>query len=213
MGYDDLGCLMLIAEKRGLFGKLKTSTSELGKHLNVSQQTVSRKLRELEKKGLIKRNVSLNGITISIDAKGRDFLKNIYGKFENIFGKKESIAGKVISGIGEGSYYVMQPGYQKQFLKKLGFKAYPGTLNLEVNEEDTFGFLASINPITIDGFKTNDRTYGKLTCYKITIVQINGFIVIPERTKYGPDIFEIIAPVNLRDKLKIKDNSKVKLTK
>ena len=202
---------MYTARKRGLFDDLKSSTSEIASDLKVSQQTISRKLREMEIKGLIKREVLADGLRISIDDKGRDFLKNIFFDLRAVFTKKNELSGYVSSGIGEGRYYVSLANYQKQFENKLNFRAYPGTLNLNVKKPDALNFLNNLKPITINGFKTKTRTFGSLTCYKIKLDSIQASIVVPERARHSEDIIEVIAPVYLRGKLKLKDGDKIKL--
>lgn len=206
MGEEYLDLLMHIAKDKGLFSTLKSSTSKIADELNVSQQTISRKLRDMESLGLIKRGVTPNGLSVSIADKGRAVLKKNYLELEEIFKEKRlALKGIIEKGIGEGKYYMSMKQYQQQFNSKLGFNAYPGTLNLKVSKVDAMTFLSSIEPVIIDGFSTKSRTYGSLTCYKIKINSINGAIVIPERTRHEEEIFEIIAPVYLRGKLNLKD--------
>lgn len=51
--------------------------------------------------------------------------------------------GRVFSGVGEGSFYVSL--YSKKFLEKLGFRPYPGTLNLRlVNDVEAFNSCLSM---------------------------------------------------------------------
>ncbi|MFC1704880.1 DUF120 domain-containing protein [Nanoarchaeota archaeon] len=213
MMYDYIELLMYITKKAGVFKALETSTIKVAKELKTSQQTVSRKLRDMEGLGLIKRSATQKGLLIQIDNNGRDFLKQQYADLGNVFAERVQLAGIVAKGIGEGRYYVSLDGYQKQFKEKLGFKAYPGTLNLKVKRAEALEFINSLNSINIDGFETKDRTFGKLTAYKIKMKNIDGAIIIPERTRHEEEIMEIIAPVNIKQKLKLKDNSKVKLEK
>ncbi len=206
MGEEYFDLLVYIAKEKGLFNTLKSSTSKIADELNVSQQTISRKLREMESLQLIKREVSPNGLSIAIADKGRAFLKQNYLELESIFKeKKQELKGTVEKGIGEGKYYMSMKQYQQQFSSKLGFDAYPGTLNLKVSKVDAMTFLSNLEPVIINGFTTKSRTYGSLTCYKIKINSIEGAIVIPERTRHEEEIFEIIAPVYLRGKLNLKD--------
>jgi riboflavin kinase len=213
MAYDYLEMLMYISKKAGVFKALETSTIQVAKELKTSQQTVSRKLRDMEKLGLIKRTATQKGLLIQIDIKGREFLKRHYADLGNIFAEKEEITGIIAKGIGEGRYYVSLPGYQKQFEKKLGFKPYPGTLNIRVKRAESLEFISSLEPINIDGFETKDRTFGNLTAYKIKIKDTKGAIIIPERTRHEEDIIEVIAPINLKQKLKLKENSSLKIQK
>jgi len=211
--YEYLELLLYVAKKEGLFGSLKSSTLSISKDIKISQQTISRKLREMEDKGLIKRSASPNGLVISLDDKGREFLQKNYQELTSIFKtKKNSIIGTVKGGIGEGAYYVSQKRYQEQFKEKLGFNAYAGTLNVKVNKEDLLLFVSNLDLIKIDGFKTKERSFGSLTCYKIRMGNKEAAIVIPERTRHGEDIVEIIAAVNLRDSLGLHDNNKVKIS-
>ena len=211
--YEYLELLTYIAKKEGLFGSLKTSTLGISKELAISQQTISRKLREMENKGLIKRIASPNGMVISLDNKGREFLQKNYQQLSNVFkAKKTSITGTIKRGIGEGAYYVSQAQYQKQFKAKLGFNPYQGTLNIRINREELAQFLANKEKNEIDGFSTKTRTFGSITAYRIKINNIEASIVIPERTRHAEDIIEVIAPVNLRDSLKLDGKSKVKLS-
>ena len=209
--YDHIEILMHIA-KKGLFDVIKTSTLKIASELDVSQQTVSRDLRDMEKLGLIKREATPNGISIMLDEKGIDFLKKHFNELGKIFERKKELYGFVTKGIGEGSYYVGLDGYQRQFRKKLGFKAYPGTLNIKVDEKDALSFLNLLELIDINAFSTKKRTYGPLKCYKIKINGISAAIVVPERARHGKEIIEVIAPVYLRDKLGLKENQKIRLT-
>lgn len=208
--YDYIELLMHIA-KKGLFDVMKTSTLKIASEFDVSQQTVSRDLREMEKFGLIKREATPNGMSVMLEEKGRNFLKKHFDELNKIFERKKELYGLVARGIGEGSYYVGLNGYQSQFKKKLGFKAYPGTLNLKVDKKDALGFLSSLEMIEINAFSTKKRTYGSLKCCRVKINGINGAIIVPERARHGEDIIELIAPIHLRDKLGLKDSQKVKL--
>ncbi len=207
--------LLYILEKSSLFGKLRTSTVQLSKELNSTQQTVSRKLIEMEKKGLIKRQLEANGIILSLGEKGRDHLKEKYKILKKNFERKiNKLKGTVKSGIGEGKYYMSLSQYLTQFKSKLGFKPYSGTLNLRLNDKTKLlEFIDNIEPILINGFKDKERTYGSIKCYKIKIKDTEGAIIIPERATHPEDIVEIIAPVYLRDYYHLKDNDILEVVK
>ncbi len=210
--YEYFELLMYIAKRGGLFGDLKSSTTKISKEIGISQQTVSRKLREMEKEGFIKRKVSPRGISVGIDKKGQELLFEIYKKLEGLFERKEKeIFGIVKSGIGEGAYYVSKEKYQRQFEKKIGFRAFPGTLNLMVNKAKLAQLIITKKAILIKGFKTKKRSFGSLTCYKAKINNVRCAMVIPERTRHSENIIEIIAPMRLRSFLRLKDGDKVVL--
>lgn len=187
---------LYIAEKGGLFTALKTSTKRIAKDTGIPQQTISRRLSEME--NLIEKAVSAKGISLKLKKPAIDMLKQYYNRLDKALKVKNMIKGKVKDGIGEGSYYVSQPGYQKQFEKKLGFKAYPGTLNIRISQDDLLSFLADKNPIIIEGFKTRQRTFGSLECYPVSIGSTKAAIVMPKRSRHPVDMIEIIAPVKLK---------------
>lgn len=204
----DFELLVHIAEKSGLFGSFHCSTRDIAKIFDISQQSASRKLRELEQKGLIKREVDFRGHTIALDSKGIEFLKQKQSKLNEILNaKKTALKGIIAKGIGEGSYYVAQ--YQKHFLDKLGIKPFPGTLNIAVNAREAKEFLSGLNEIMIGSFKTNQRSFGYIKCYKIIIKNAEAFIVMPERARHSDDIVEIVSSDNLRKKLKLKDGDRI----
>ena len=117
MGEEYFDLLVYIAKEKGLFNTLKSSTSKIANDLKVSQQTISRKLREMENLQLIKRSVNPNGMSMSIADKGRAFLKQNYLELESIFKEKKlELKGTVKKGIGEGKYYMSIKQYQQQLL-------------------------------------------------------------------------------------------------
>ena len=122
---------------------------------------------------------------------------------------KNMINGVIVRGLGEGAYFMSMKHYQEEIKRKLGFKAYPGTLNLKINKKQKDLFKKT-TPIKIDGFKQKNKAYGGADCYKSKIKNVNGSIIVPHLTKHK-DIIEFIAPVHLKSELKLKDGDKVKV--
>ena len=123
--------------------------------------------------------------------------------------KQALLNGSIVRGLGEGAYFMSMKHYQNEFKKKLGFKAYSGTLNLKVDKKQ-FALLKSLSPIKINGFKRQNKTFGGVSCYRAKIKNIEGSIIIPNLTKHK-NIVEFIAHVHLKSKLKLKDGNKVKI--
>jgi riboflavin kinase len=119
------------------------------------------------------------------------------------------------TGLGEGAYYVMRDGYRKQFIEKLGFDPYPGTLNLKLTTEydmKTRSELETYPSIELRGFKDETRTFGPVKCYPAIINnKVKGAIIFAMRSHYDSSVLEIIAPHFLRSQLKLKDGNKVKV--
>jgi len=117
----------------------------------------------------------------------------------------------VVSGLGEGRYYMSLDPYKKQFLRHLGFEPFHGTLNLRIAGSDipTRKKIDALTWIPIQGFSSDGRTFGSVRCIPCKIKDIPCGIVVPGRSHYPEDIIEVISPVGLRDALTVKDNDKV----
>jgi riboflavin kinase len=216
---DHFFTLYKLAEMGARDRKIKTSTKFLAEKMGLSQQTVSRKLIELERKGLIQRTATRDGSLISISELGEAQLKKVRSGLNTVFEEKNPVSvtveGTVFSGIGEGAYYVTRPHYRKQFVQKLGFDPYPGTLNIKITSEYDAKMRSELDTypgIEISGYTNEDRTYGSGKCFKAIINnREKGAVVLVLRTHYDSSVIEIIAPTCLRDRLKLKDGHKVKL--
>ena len=126
-----------------------------------------------------------------------------------------TLEGTVFTGFGEGAYYISRESYRKQFIEKLGFDPYPGTLNLKlVTDYDlrARNELEAYPGVEIEGFKDEDRTFGSVKCYPVIMEnKMKGALILALRSHYGASVLEIIAPVPLRKHLKLKDGQKVKV--
>ncbi|MBI3035720.1 CTP-dependent riboflavin kinase [Candidatus Woesearchaeota archaeon] len=119
------------------------------------------------------------------------------------------IDGVIVRGLGEGTYFMSMQHYKKEIKKKLGFDAYPGTLNIKVGKKQ-LNLLKEYSPIKIEGYKSGSKILGSANCYRARIKGINGSIILPELTKHK-DIVEFIAPVHVKSELKIRDGEKIKV--
>ena len=133
---EDLQCLKAIALRGGCKGPVFVSTQSIGTMLAISQQTASRRLKGLETQGLITRAMTADGQHVTVTKQGEEELRREYQEYSRIFtdgGKTYALNGAVVSGIGEGKYYMSLPAYKEQFKTHLGFEPYPGTLNIRLN--------------------------------------------------------------------------------
>ena len=193
---------------------IKVSSSEFQKHTGESSKTAARKLKQLEEEGLIERKIVPGGQLIKMTEKGIEILKREYLEYSSIFSPESDfleLEGKVLTGLGEGQYYVNIPGYRKQFEEKLRFSPFPGTLNVKLSENSSAirNRLLRLPAVQIEGFNDGERTFGGGKCYPVNVGGIEAAVVTPERTHYPSDLIEIIAPVNLRNTLSLKDGDRV----
>jgi len=194
--------------------KIELSSHELAKQLETSQQTASRYLLELDTKQMITRELGVKKQLIQITSTGADLLENEYSSYKQIFDLSTKVVfkGKLISGMGEGKYYTRQKGYADQFEKQLGFVAYPGTFNVEIEyiERNKLRLLRNCGGILINEFQAENRTFGSVVCFKATINGYEGAIVLPKRSHYAI-VLECISPYFLREKLKLHDGDEVEV--
>lgn len=193
------------------------TTVNIASRLGFSQQTVSRHLIELENQGMIKREKATRGETVRITEKGMNELNKMYHTLHRVIeGPKTELTleGEVFSGLGEGAYYVSQPIYMRQFQEKLGFTPFLGTLNVRLSKKHLKdrSLLESIGYIEIEGFKDGARSFGAGRCYRVLInEEVEAFVVAALRSHYGEDVLEILAPVNLRERLNLKDGDTIRI--
>ena len=212
--------LYRLAEMGAYNRTIKASTEFLAERLGVSQQTASRYLVGLERVGWIKRIITAQGTLVRLSEEGKKQLKRVHSGLSVILEAKYppslTIEGTVFSGLGEGAYYVTREAYRRQFIEKLGFDPYPGTLNLKLTTEydvEAAADLESYPAIVIEGFKDESRTYGPVRCFHALVNnREKGAVVMALRSHYNMSVLEVIAPVYLRGKLKLKDGSRVKVT-
>lgn len=213
---DDLATLKWIALMGGLKSQVFISSQALGERLEISPQTASRRLISLEKEKLISRTIRPDGQYIRINESGEKILSNEYFDYCRIFEESDGsyiLCGEVISGLGEGRYYVSIPRYHEQFCEKLGFEPFPGTLNIRLAPVsiETRRELEKLEWVEIEGFVDNDRTFGSARCLPCRIEGSASAIIVPGRTHYPDDIIELLCEHGLRDKLGLKDGDRIKV--
>ena len=121
-----------------------------------------------------------------------------------------SINASVTSGQGLGKIFVNYDWVQNQIQGKFGFIPFPGTLNLRLDSRNTIAFQSykqDHDGITV----TSVRSGCSGICYPIRVSNIEGIIVIPQVSDYPNTQLEIIAPVNLRKALSLKDGDELEV--
>jgi riboflavin kinase len=211
----DIQALLKIASEGGLEKPVKLSSSKLASALGTSQQTAARKLKSLERDGLITREVLPRGQTLRITSKGREMLGGIHHNLSTVFGREPTaftICGTITTGVGEGEYYMKLKEYSEQFKEKLGFKPFPGTLNLKIRGGEDLKNrqrLAEFPGIAISGFKKDNRTFGSVKCFNAEIEGIDGAVIIPSRTHHSSDTVEVIAGEKIKDSLSANEGDRI----
>lgn len=218
LGSDEVETLKHLALMGALDAETKLSCTRLADRLDSSTQTASRRLQTLDDEGFVTRDVVADGQWIRLTDEGTQRLRAEYESYRHLFERRTtvSLSGAVTSGMGEGRHYITLPGYMEQFREQLDYEPYPGTLNIDLSEDGirNRSRLDALEPITIDGWESEDRTYGPAYCYPATISAPDddfdtAHVIAPERTHHGDDHLELIAPVELRATLDLTDGTEV----
>ena len=198
---------------------IEVTTSDLGKDIARSQQAASKHLLDLETSGYIERARRGQKFAVRITDKGYSEIQSLFASLKSAIESAPAVIdfeGSVVSGMGEGAYYMSLEGYRKQFKEKLGYEPYPGTLNIRLTDQlfmNARRELGSHPSIFVDGFGDGTRTYGWVKCYRATIngKVDNAAVLVLERTHYDDSMLEVIAPMSIKDAAGIKNGDGVKV--
>lgn len=123
------------------------------------------------------------------------------------------IRGRVISGVGRAGYFTGLDWVKRECEDKVGFVPYPGTLNVKVDaasagelEEIKKARWSSIQPPPGSAFRP-------ARVLRAAIGGIPAAIVVPSEdvNVHPADVVEVIAPVGLREALRLKDGDNVEV--
>ncbi|MDH3361428.1 MAG: DUF120 domain-containing protein [Nitrosopumilus sp.] len=208
--------LSYLLSKGAKHNYVSITTSSLGKNIHKSQQAASKHLVELEQNQFIERIINGRNISVKITPKGFSEMVKLSSILQKSLDSSPShveLKGTLISGMGEGAYYMGLKGYTKQFQSKIGYIPFPGTLNVLLDQkihQAAVKQFETLDGIKIDSFSDGKRTYGWVKCFTAKLNNsINCELIILERTHHDTSIIELISKYCLRKTAKLKDGSKV----
>ena len=119
--------------------------------------------------------------------------------------------GVVTAGHGQGAFFMGLPWVTEGVRGVLGFVPYPGTLNVRV-DSDTVSIWRQIR----DGqalvlAPPPPETCGARLFPAIVDPDVEAAVIVPDVTRYGDDLLELIAAVHLRSRLGLRDHDRVTL--
>ena len=209
--------LCRLAEFSAPTAEFACTTCELAVKLGYSQQTASRHLIDLERRGLIRRVRTAKRESIRITSNGLALSSEMYVALKRVFEKPAEeiyLEGELFSGLGEGSYYIGQEGYRRQLREKLGLDPYPGTLNVRLKSgyEGEKRILETLPLVHIERFRAEKRSFGPARVTRAVVNDnVEAAVILALRSHYGPDVIELVAEENLRKRLRLKDGDTVKV--
>jgi CTP-dependent riboflavin kinase len=129
----------------------------------------------------------------------------MYGKM-----KYRTIRGVVQSGVGKGSYFTQLDWVVQQCRRVLGYKPFPGTLNVRVVDEDLRHLDLFLQGSDFE-IIPNDPVFCSARVKKVKVNQLPGAIILPadQVRTHELRVLEIIAACSLKDTLGIRDGDMV----
>ncbi|GAB6946642.1 DUF120 domain-containing protein [Vulcanisaeta sp. JCM 16161] len=208
---------LILLVKYGINDKDYTAINltRLANDIGTTPQNVFKIINRLAEEGLIIKSTISGQLAIKFTQRASEALQFVIDTIRHYLDERLVIrlVGYIVSGLGEGSFYMSLDGYVKQFIEKLGFKPYPGTLNVRLKPEYVKYrlYLDALPGIYIEGFSNGVRTYGGVKCFRATIQGLPGAVLLIERTHHGPDTIEVISPYKLRDRLSLRDGDEIEV--
>lgn len=211
----DVEALKQLALLGGMQGFIEISSSEFATLLSTSQQTASRRILDLDEKGLIRRDMGVRKQLIRLTEAGMDLLRDEWVAYQRLFELTATLLvhGRVASGMGEGQYYMDRAGYRSQFLEKLGLECFPGTLNVELSgpELNKLRLLRANPRVVLEEFRDEGRTFGAVYAWPATLRDVDCAVILPKRSHHTK-VLEVVAAERLRDRLGLADHDEVEIT-
>jgi riboflavin kinase len=167
----------------------------------------------------IERIISGRKISVKITPKGYSEMVKLSQALQKSLTSSSSnvlLKGTLVSGMGEGAYYMSLKGYTKQFKSKIGYVPFPGTFNVKLGKKEyteAIRQFEGMEGMHIDGYSDGKRTYGWVKCFKAKLnSSFDCELIRLERTHHDTSTIELIAKNNLRKTAKLSDGSKITIT-
>jgi riboflavin kinase len=120
------------------------------------------------------------------------------------------IRGIIQSGAGKGSYFTQVDWVVEQCSRMLGYKPFPGTLNVQVAREDLKNLDLFLRESDFE-LVTDDPAFCSARVKRVTVNNIPGAVILPAEDVriHEKRIIEIIAACSLKETLGIGDGDLV----
>jgi len=102
---------------------------------------------------------------------------------------------------------------QRVLEEKLGFVPYPATLNVRLISEEEIAVWEEVKrQVRGVDIPSPDPSFCQARCFLVEIEgKRRGAVLLPEVEGYPPNKIELIAPVRLKDELRLQDGDSISL--
>ncbi|MEM1568631.1 MAG: DUF120 domain-containing protein [Thermofilaceae archaeon] len=214
--YELLALLLELAKQGCARAPVAIDKVLVASNLEISAWTLNKWIRDAAQLGYVELVASGRGKRCLLTEKAISELSSLLVSLE--FGlkgvKRLVLAGTVFKGLGEGAFYTSLTDYRDHFRTFLGFDPYPGTLNVRLDPESVAKrkILDSYEGYRIPPIVRGEVEYCGARLFRAVINgRLEGGVVIPDKTVYGPDVLEVLAKVCVKEALGIKDGDRVSI--
>lgn len=120
------------------------------------------------------------------------------------------ISGVIQSGVGKGAFFTQVDWVVKQCEDLLGYKPFPGTLNVQVRDED-LGILEKFIASPDCSLVPDDPNFCAANVKQVKINGITAAVVLPSEDVrvHENRVIELIAACSLKETLGLEDGDTV----
>ena len=122
-----------------------------------------------------------------------------------------SLGGVVISGLGQGAYFMSLSWVRDAVHGLIGFAPYPGTLNVRLDSDAVAVWRRIKDGPAVVMAPPPPETCGARLFPVLIGAGVEAAVIVPDVTRYGDDTLEVIAAVHLRSVLRLRDDDRVSL--
>ena len=127
-----------------------------------------------------------------------------------------TLRATLVSGLGEGAFFIAIDWVRVGIERLVGFAPYPGTLNLRLDDDEARRTWQTIRngPALALVPPPPESCGGRLIGVVLAsntgaLPDIPAAVVIPDATRHGDDVLEVVAPVHVRRQLGLGDGDHV----
>lgn len=115
-----------------------------------------------------------------------------------------AIKGRIAEGLKESRLFTHIPWVREQFITKLGIDPYPGTLNLEIIDNQDIEKLKEIKKRKGIEIIPAEPGFCSAKCFHVLVCgKVKGALIIPQVPGYPESKVEIISSDRIRDVLSL----------
>jgi riboflavin kinase, archaea type len=122
-----------------------------------------------------------------------------------------SLRGSVTAGLGQGAQFMSVPWVRDAVRRLVGFTPYPGTLNVTLDPDMTSEWERMRDGRAVVLAPPTGQTCGAVLVSVVVAPDVEAAVIVPDVTRHGKNLLELIAAVHIRSRLGLRDDDPVAL--